>query len=118
MAKRNEGGLVYSTDGGRSCPGCRQSIAQCRCQKALNTNGDGVVRVSRETKGRKGAGVTLVTGLTLSGVELKVLAGELKKKCGVGGAIKNGIIEIQGDNRILVHKLLLEKGLQVKLAGG
>ena len=118
MAKRKAGGLVYSTDGGRSCPGCRKPVAQCCCQKPLSTSGDGVVRVSRETKGRKGAGVTLVTGLVLSEAEIKVLAGELKKKCGVGGAIKNGIIEIQGDNRIAVHKLLVEKGLQVKLAGG
>jgi translation initiation factor 1 len=77
-----------------------------------------VIRISRETKGRKGAGVTLVKGVPLVGVELKELAAELKKKCGVGGAIKDGVIEIQGDNRDAVKKVLDTKGWVVKLAGG
>lgn len=119
MAKKTSGGLVYSTDGGRTCPQCRQSLGQCRCkQNSSVISGDGVIRISRETKVRKGAGVTLVKGVPLAGDELKALAGELKKKCGVGGAIKNGVIEIQGDNRDAVKKVLDAKGWVVKLAGG
>ncbi|MFQ3322665.1 MAG: translation initiation factor 1 [Pseudomonadales bacterium] len=119
MAKQKADGLVYSTDGGRSCPQCRQPIGQCNCkQNNAVASGDGVVRVSRETKGRKGAGVTLIKGAPLAADELKVLAGELKKKCGVGGAIKDGVIEIQGDKRDAVKKVLDAKGWVVKLAGG
>ena len=119
MSKKNRnGGLVYSTDGGRSCPGCRQPIAQCSCKTSAMAGGDGVVRISRQTKGRKGAGVTLVEGVPLAGDELKALAAELKKKCGVGGAIKNGVIEIQGDKRDAVKKVLDGKNWTVKLAGG
>ena len=119
MAKRKSGGLVYSTDGGRACPQCRRPLEQCNCKQNNSLNsGDGVIRISRETKGRKGAGVTLVKGVPLAGAELKELAGELKKKCGVGGAIKDGVIEIQGDNRDAVKKVLDDKGWVVKLAGG
>lgn len=119
MAKRKSGGLVYSTDGGRTCPQCRHPLEQCSCKQNNSvTSGDGVIRISRETKGRKGAGVTLVKGVPLAGDELKALAGELKKKCGVGGAIKDGVIEIQGDNRDAVKKVLDAKGWVVKLAGG
>jgi translation initiation factor 1 len=98
-------GLVYSTATGRTCPGCGHPVKQCCCREAL-PQGDTVVRVSRETKGRKGSGVCLITGLPLAGAELKKLASELKKKCGSGGTVKNGVIEIQGDHReVLVDAL-------------
>ena len=119
--KKNEGGLVYSTEHGRLCPGCGKPSAACSCrqQKAGGgRGGDGIVRVSRETKGRKGKGVTLVKGLPLDGEELKTLAGQLKKRCAVGGAVKDGVIEIQGDQREPVIEYLQKQGWKVKRAGG
>lgn len=112
--------LVYSDQFGRLCPACEQPIKECRCQSALpsSTRNDGIVRIQRETKGRKGKGVTLITGLPLTGDELKKLAKTLKQKCGTGGTIKNGIIEIQGDHRELLLELLRAQGWTVKKAGG
>lgn len=118
MNKRSTGGLVFSTDQGRMCPDCRQPAEACRCGEAQAPAGDGIVRVSRETKGRKGKGVTLVTGIPLAGKELKDYAKTLKAKCGTGGTIKDGIVEIQGDHRDLLVPLLQEKGWTVKKAGG
>jgi len=79
---------------------------------------DGVVRVGRQTKGRKGKGVTLVTGVPLKEAELKDLARELKQKCGSGGTVKNGMIEIQGDHRDTVVSALGGRGWTVKKSGG
>ncbi len=76
------------------------------------------MRVGRETKGRKGKGVTIVTGLQLSGDQLEKLAKELKAKCGAGGTLKQDIIEIQGDHRDAIVALLQEKGFVAKRAGG
>ena len=76
------------------------------------------MRLHRETKGRKGKGVTLITGLALADTELKKLAKELKQRCSTGGAIKQGVIEIQGDQRKTLQQLLQDKGYQVKLSGG
>lgn len=121
MAKRNSsGGLVYSTDGGRFCPGCRRPLTECACRDRSRTRegGDGIVRLERQTKGRKGAGVTLVTGLPLADAELKRLAKALKARCGVGGAVKEGIIELQGDQRDKLLPLLEAEGYRVKKAGG
>lgn len=121
MSKKNResGGLVYSTEFGRICPGCGEAQDQCRCneEEALDL-GDGIVRVSRETKGRKGKGVTLITGVPLANKELKELAKKLKQKCGVGGAIKDRVIEIQGDHRDLLIEELKKHGWTVKKAGG
>ncbi len=79
---------------------------------------DGVVRVSRQTKGRKGSGVCLITGMDLGEAELKKLAKQLKKKCGSGGTVKNGVIEIQGDHREVLVDALIMLGFRAKLAGG
>ena len=102
------------------CPDCGQPTASCRCanRSAAPLSGDGIVRVHRETKGRKGKGVTLVKGLDLDADGLKKLAQELKKKCGAGGAVKGGVIEIQGDHRDLVVAELEKHGHTVKKAGG
>ncbi|MGF2733595.1 translation initiation factor Sui1 [Marinobacter sp. DUT-1] len=116
--KNRSGGLVYSTEQGKMCPGCRNPVDQCTCGKPLRAAGDGVVRVSRETKGRKGKGVTLITGIPLDDKELKAFAKVLKAKCGTGGTIKDGVVEIQGDHRDLLVPLLQEKGWTVKKAGG
>jgi translation initiation factor 1 len=116
MAKGNR--LVYSTETGRTCPECEQAIDECICSTEQTPEGDGIVRVSLDTKGRKGKGVTLVKGLLLKNNDLKGLAKELKKKCGVGGAVKDGDIEIQGDHRELLMKLLTDKGYKVKRSGG
>ena len=110
--------LVYSTEFGRLCPDCENPIDQCSCKNTAIPEGDGIVRISRETKGRKGKGVTLIKGLLLSPEDLKKLAKELKKKCGVGGAVKDGTIEIQGDYREAIQQTLRDKGYQVKLSGG
>ena len=121
MSKRGkQGGLVYSTQGGQFCPGCRRPVGECVCRDRSRprTNGDGIVRLQRETRGRKGAGVTLVTGLPLSDGDLNKLAKTLKSRCGVGGSVKNGVIELQGDQRDKLQPLLEAEGYRVKRAGG
>lgn len=110
---------VYSCEVGRLCPGCGKALKQCQCKKpSLAPKGDGIVRIQRETKGRKGKGVTLITGLPLADDELKKLAKTLKQKCGTGGTVKNGVIEIQGDHRDLLLEELQKLGWKVKKAGG
>ncbi|MFV1475937.1 stress response translation initiation inhibitor YciH [Serratia marcescens] len=101
--------LVYSTDTGR--------IKQEEV-KPQRAKGDGVVRIQRQTSGRKGKGVCLITGVDLDDAALDKLAAELKKKCGCGGSVKDGVIEIQGDKRDLLKQVLEAKGMKVKLAGG
>lgn len=122
--KKSPGGLVYSTDRGRLCPGCHRPVASCVCKDhsrpatGSNQRGDGIVRLRRETKGRKGAGVTIVDGLPLPLDELESLARKLKSQCGVGGAVKGGTIELQGEQRSRVQPILEAMGLKVKIAGG
>ena len=105
----SENRLVYSTDVGR---------IQTTEPKKASIKTDGIVRIRRETKGRKGKGVTTVTGVELPEKELKDLCSRLKKMCGTGGALKNGVIEIQGDNRDKIKETLEQLGHNVKLAGG
>jgi translation initiation factor 1 len=115
----DEGGLVYSTEQGRMCPDCGKPVAECECSQSVPTPvGDGIVRVGRETKGRKGAGVTIITGVPLAPAELAALCTRLKKRCGSGGAVKAGVIEIQGDHRDLLVEELTRQGWTVKKAGG
>ncbi len=117
--RKPSGGLVYSTDAGRMCPGCRQPTAQCVCaHKALVGSADGIVWVSRETKGRNGKAVTLVKGLALNREALAQLARELKAACGSGGTVKDGVIEVQGDHVERVIEHLGKQGHAVKRAGG
>ncbi|QXO16217.1 MULTISPECIES: stress response translation initiation inhibitor YciH [Vibrio] len=101
--------LVYSTEVGR---------IQQEPEKTERPKGDGIVRIHKETKGRKGKGVCIVKGLDLEDAPLKLLAAELKKVCGCGGSVKDGDIEIQGDMRDKIKALLEKKGFKVKLAGG
>ena len=116
MTKNNR--LVYSTETGRACPECEQAIDDCVCKQGHAPEGDGIVRISLDTKGRKGKGMTILSGILLKNSELKGLAKELKKKCGVGGAVKDGNIEVQGDQRDLLIKILTEQGFKVKRSGG
>lgn len=104
-----ENHLVYSTETGR--------IKQ-QSQTVPRPKGDGIVRIQKQTAGRKGKGVSVITGLDLGAGELAKLAAELKKKCGCGGSIKDNTIEIQGDKRDLLKQLLEQKGYKVKFAGG
>lgn len=120
MKAQNKGaGIVYSTEFGTMCPGCNKPKVKCICQKKQSVpKSDGIVRLMRETKGRKGKGVTLITGVPLDNEGLKKLAKTLKQKCGSGGSLKNGIIEIQGDHRDVLEKELGLLGYKVKRAGG
>lgn len=117
-AQASHSGTVYSTALGRTCPGCGKAKDQCACKTETVPEGDGIVRIQRETKGRKGKGVTLISGVLLAPVELKKLAKELKQKCGVGGAVKDGIIEIQGDVRDPLYEEMKRRGFTVKKSGG
>ena len=111
--------LVYSTDAGRLCPGCQQPVRECACKTAARTaQGDGIVRLRRETSGRRGKAVIVISGLPLAGRELAALCKELKKRCGTGGSAKDGRIEIQGDHRDALQRELVARGYTVKLAGG
>ena len=119
--KARKGKLVYSTDWGEMCPKCGKPIAQCTCHQkkaAPKPKGDGIVRVGRETKGRKGKGVTIITGLLLNDADLAQLAKELKQKCGSGGTIREGAIEIQGEHRDKLVEELSKRGYTVKRVGG
>jgi translation initiation factor 1 len=115
--------LVYSSDGGRLCPGCGAAADACRCRAGApggghSGPGDGIVRVGRETKGRKGAGVTVITGVPLDEAGLKALAGDLKRACGSGGTLRGGVIEIQGEHRDRLVALLQARGWTVRRSGG
>ena len=115
----NDNPTVYSTEHGRICPQCGNPISKCTCKKqAVRPRGDGVTRVQRESKGRKGKTVTLVTGAPLADKELRELLSDLKRLCGAGGALKEGVIEIQGDHRDIIFEMLKKRGLTVKKAGG
>ncbi|MEY4754508.1 MAG: stress response translation initiation inhibitor YciH [Pseudomonadota bacterium] len=106
------------------CPQCRQALLQCRCKAqaaataVASRAGDGIVRVSRETKGRAGKGVSLIKGLPLDAAALAQLAKSLKAACGSGGTVKDGVIEIQGDHVDLLLERLRAQGYSVKRAGG
>ena len=112
--------LVYSTEFSRLCPSCGKQPVKCKCENKKNNlpKGDGNVRVTRSTKGRKGKGVSLISGLPLEDTSLKELAKKLKQKCGTGGTVKNGVIEIQGDCRDLLVEELNKLGFNAKKAGG
>lgn len=112
--------LVYSTQHGRMCPHCREPVGECVCRKKklVAPLGDGTVRVGMQTKGRKGKGVTVITGVPLDEKRLKELAKQLKARCGAGGTVKDGAMEIQGDHREVVLQELKKLGWTVKLTGG
>lgn len=110
--------LVYSTESGRMCPSCRQPVADCACKANAVIKGDGVVRVSRQSKGRGGKTVTLVKGLALDPMALAVLGKQLRTACGTGGTVKDGVIEVQGDHCDLVMEVLARGGHDPKRAGG
>ena len=111
--------LVYSTETGRTCPECRMALAQCACKAKARSApaGDGVVKVSRQTKGRGGKAVTLVTGLTLDADALAVLGKQLRTACGCGGTVKDGVIEVQGEHCDKVMEALGKQGYQPKRVG-
>ena len=119
------GDFVYTTEHGRVCADCGRPPAGCACGTAAEradrerlAQTDGVVRVARETKGRKGASVSLVSGVPLAGKELKALAKALKQACGTGGTLKDGVIELQGDHRDKLVGELEKRGYTVKRVGG
>nr|AEI30302.1 translation initiation factor SUI1 [uncultured microorganism] len=119
MRKSTEGGLVYSTEGGRMCPACRQPLAACACAApSAAPRGDGVVRVSRETQGRGGKAVTVIRGVVGDAAVLAALGKRLRTACGSGGTVKDGVLEVQGDHRERVIELLKREGNKVKPAGG
>ena len=108
---------VYSSNRGRLCPTCSAPIDLCRCKQVRSRlpGGDGIVRLRRETKGRKGKTVTTVSGVPLPEDQLRDLAKQLKQRCGTGGALKDGVIEIQGDHRDTLKAELDARGFRVKL---
>ena len=113
---RSNSELVYSTDGGGRQK--RGSTSKGGRQTAPLTPKDGVVRVGHETKGRKGKGVTTITGAPLIPAELESLGKELKGLCGAGGTLRGDVIEIQGDHRDRIVEALQKKGWTVKRVGG
>jgi len=119
MSGRRGDRTVYSSESGRLCPHCGRPVARCACRENPRApRGDGIVRVRREVKGRRGKTVTTLTGVALPDTELRALAGELKRRCGTGGAAKDGVIEIQGDHRDVLVAELEARGYTVKRAGG
>lgn len=102
------------------CPVCRNPITRCGCKRvgAVPVSTDGIVRVSRETKGRGGKAVTVVKGVALDDAGLVKFAQQLKAACGSGGTVKDGVIEVQGDHCDKVMALLTAQGQKVKRAGG
>jgi translation initiation factor 1 len=117
--------LVYSTDSGRvnTCPTCGQPYKQCRCDQSTTSQlvpkkSDGIVRIMRDHKHRGGKTVTVISGVPASIEAIATLAQQLKKLCGSGGTVKDGVIEIQGDHCEKVQAKLSEMGYKVKRAGG
>lgn len=111
--------IVYSTGLGSLCPNCRRPVRECVCPKGVPGAAKATaVRVAREVKGRAGKGVTTITGLPLSLADVEALAAKLKKRCGSGGTVRDGIIEIQGDHREVIVAELIKMGWPAKKSGG
>lgn len=109
--------IVYSTGQGRICPECNKPVSECpgkHAKKSPLPKGDGVVRIHLDTKGRKGKDVTLVSGILSSNDGLEKIARQLKQKCGAGGTVKEGVVEIQGDHRNLIAAELAKQGFRTK----
>ena len=110
--------LVYSTETGKICPTCQKPLSKCTCKKKSksqpNIKIDGIIRVQREVKGRKGKTVTTVSGFEINADELKNLAAQLKRRCGTGGSVKDGVIIIQGDHRDTLITELNARGFKAK----
>jgi translation initiation factor 1 len=110
MAKRDAKVVWSSTDG---------DMRRARDPKVkARLSGSGPVKVRRETSGRRGKAVTTVSNVPLDDDGLRELAGRLKKRCGVGGSVKDGVIELQGEHRDVVVEVLRRAGYDVVLAGG
>lgn len=121
--KRDDSQLVYSTETGRICPNCNRPIKKCVCKgrqskSSSDAKTDGIIRIKRETKGRKGKTVTVISGFGKDDGDLKQLATNLKNICGSGGSVKDSIIIIQGDHREAVKSELEKQGFRTKFAGG
>ena len=112
--------IVYATGVGTLCPNCRRAARDCVCPKGTPgaARPPAGVRVGRETQGRAGKGVTTVSGLPLSLRDIEVLATKLKKRCGAGGTVQAGVIEIQGEHRDVVVAELIKLGFAAKRSGG
>ena len=116
--------FIYSTESGRICPSCGNPTTKCTCKKKKTSKkqsiypNDGIVRIRREVKGRKGKTVTVVFGIPLDDKKLKQFAKTLKRCCGTGGTVKDGIIIIQGDHRETLLNEIKKRGYTLKLAGG
>jgi translation initiation factor 1 len=111
--------IVYSTGVGSLCPNCRRPVRECVCPKgAPGAAKPSAVRVGREIKGRAGKGVTTVAGLPMSISDIESLAAKLKKRCGSGGTVREGVIEIQGDHRDVIVAELIKLGWPAKRSGG
>ena len=115
--------LVYSTESGKLCPSCQKPVSVCTCKKKksrsqTNIKINGIIRIQREVKGRKGKTVTIVSGFQLADDELKNLSTQLKRRCGTGGSVKDGVIIIQGDHRDTLVTELEKRGFKAKIAGG
>ncbi len=123
MTPRSRDRTVYSSEQGRLCPHCGLPAKKCQCRAnprgtVLNTEGDGIARVGRSSKGRGGKTVTTVTGLPMRADDLASLARDLKRLCGTGGSVKDGVIEIQGDRRDAVMEELARRDIRAKRTGG
>ena len=111
--------LVYSTEGGRTCPKCGWPLANCQCSKTLKEGKETVpdrviAKLRMEKKGRGGKTVTVIYGLPNNDEFLKNLCSDLKKACGCGGATTDDGVELQGElrDRVLAH--LEKRGFAVK----
>jgi len=119
--------LVYSTETGRICPECGKPVSDCSCKKEKSVKADkqptgypndGTIRIQREVKGRKGKTVTAVFGVPLDDGALQAFARTLKRRCGAGGSVKDGVILIQGDHRQTLLDAIRKLGYTATLAGG
>jgi translation initiation factor 1 len=115
--------LVYSTESGKICTSCQKPLSECTCKKKksrsqTNIKIDGIIRIKREVKGRKGKMVTTASGFQISADELKNLAAQLKRHCGTGGSVKDGVLILQGDHRNTLINELKNRGFEAKFAGG
>ena len=111
--------IVYSTGVRSLCPNCRRAVRECVCPKGVPGAAKvGTVRVGRETQGRAGKGVTTIAGLPLTASDIEALATKLKKRCGSGGTVREGVIEIQGDHRDSIVAELIKLGWPAKKSGG